>query len=139
MTRQLRHEGGGDPTVGPVPELAGQGLGEPDASFPDVPDANEPGHHDAVDQDKPDLDRFAERLGLRPSTHDEQADDDDTAGARRTSSGSAGRRRWRPSADPAHLRVLAAGLVEATAGAAGAASEGLRRLARSIRPPGRDG
>ena len=31
-----------------------------------VPEANAPGHHPDEEQDKPDLDRFAEALGTRP-------------------------------------------------------------------------
>ncbi len=31
-----------------------------------VPEANQPGHHPDQEQDKPDLDAFAERLGVRP-------------------------------------------------------------------------
>jgi hypothetical protein len=34
--------------------------------FGPVPDANLPGHHDEQDQDRPDLDAFAERFGIVP-------------------------------------------------------------------------
>jgi len=36
-----------------------------------VPEANRTGHHPEVDQDKPDLDAFAERLGVRADESDE--------------------------------------------------------------------
>jgi hypothetical protein len=36
-----------------------------------VPPGNTPGHHAAVDQDKPDLDAFAERYGTRQPPDDD--------------------------------------------------------------------
>lgn len=43
-----------------------------DDALPDhvVPEANRPGHHPTQEEDQPDLDAFAERLGLRQSDHD---------------------------------------------------------------------
>jgi hypothetical protein len=44
------------------------GVGGPSGNAADppltVPDENQPGHHPNKDQDKPDLDAFADRLGI---------------------------------------------------------------------------
>ena len=44
------------------------GIGTPGGTATDpelaVPEANQPGHHPERDQDKPDLDAFAERFGI---------------------------------------------------------------------------
>ena len=36
-----------------------------------VPEANQPGHHPEVEQDKPDLDHLAEALGVPPEGDEE--------------------------------------------------------------------
>jgi general stress protein 26 len=62
MARQTHQQvqAGGDPTHGPHPDVAnpkpGRGVGN---DFPDAPEQPRPEH----DQDKPDLDEFAARLG----------------------------------------------------------------------------
>lgn len=73
-TRRLRYEAGGDPTQGPVDELAAvPPLPTELNDFPDDPNRTDTKDDDRErDQDQPDLDRFAERLGLR--TADEPAD-----------------------------------------------------------------
>jgi hypothetical protein len=38
-----------------------------------VPPENQPGHHPAAEQDKPDLDQFAERLGIEPDDRGDEA------------------------------------------------------------------
>lgn len=46
-----------------------------------VPEANRAGHHPDVEQDQPDLDRFAERLGTAPPpTGDDSGTDDEGTG-----------------------------------------------------------
>ncbi len=60
MTRNhLRHDGGGNPAAGPPPDLANPSpkpaVGN---DFPDRPD-----QHAGPQQDQPDLDAFAERIG----------------------------------------------------------------------------
>jgi hypothetical protein len=40
-----------------------------------IPDDNQPGHHPAHEQDKPDLDDFAHKLGISDDTGDVGADD----------------------------------------------------------------
>ena len=47
------------------PEMPGTGP---------VPDANRPGHHPAEEQDQPDLDAFAERLGTSAQAENESPD-----------------------------------------------------------------
>jgi hypothetical protein len=66
MTRRLRPEAGGDPTLGPVTELANSRPDTDDrlAGAP-TPWGNRPGRHPAKEQDTPPLDEFAARLGLR--------------------------------------------------------------------------
>ncbi|MBK5221348.1 MAG: hypothetical protein JJE52_00410 [Acidimicrobiia bacterium] len=45
-----------------------------------VPDDNQPGHHPDHEQDKPDLDAFAEKLGTKPSDErSTDAEDDERA------------------------------------------------------------
>ena len=47
------------------------GIGAPGGSAADerlnVPEENQPGHHPEREQDKPDPDAFADRLGIDPS------------------------------------------------------------------------
>jgi hypothetical protein len=67
MTSPHRHfEAGGDPALGPAADLANQPRGPHVGNdFPDVPEGNRPGHSSSGrDPDQPDLDQFAERLGL---------------------------------------------------------------------------
>lgn len=78
MSRQhLPHEGGGDPSQGPVPELAN----EPDVptdhnEFPDAPDESVSDRP----QDQPDLDSFAARIGTDSIDSDSTGDDVSSAG-----------------------------------------------------------
>jgi hypothetical protein len=48
-----------------------------------VPEDNQPGHHPAEEQDKPDLDAFAERLGITDAPADEVAHEQVQAQAER--------------------------------------------------------
>lgn len=62
-----------------------EGQRQPGTSAPTgpVPVDNQPGHHPAHEQDKPDLDRFAERLGVvEPGTVAADGDGDGTAATR---------------------------------------------------------
>ena len=57
-----------------------------DAPRGPVPAENQPGHHPAQEQDKPDMDAFAERLGVvEPSQRESTAEERDTdaGGSRR--------------------------------------------------------
>lgn len=54
--------------------VEGQRLPGADAPAGPVPVDNQPGHHPAKEQDKPDLDAFAAKLGIV------EAPEDDTAG-----------------------------------------------------------
>jgi hypothetical protein len=47
-----------------------------------IPDENRPGHHPPVEQDKPDLDDFAERLGVEPDSASSPEEIADEVGAR---------------------------------------------------------
>jgi hypothetical protein len=47
--------------------VEGQRQLDSDTARGPVPPDNQPGHHPAQDQDKPDLDAFAERLGIADS------------------------------------------------------------------------
>jgi hypothetical protein len=52
-------------------------MSDPDAhGFQPVPEANRPGHHPDVEQDRPDLDAFAARLGVPPADPPDGGDDD---------------------------------------------------------------
>jgi hypothetical protein len=42
-----------------------------------IPPEQQPGHHPGVDQDKPDLDAFAEKLGIEPDADQPDADQPD--------------------------------------------------------------
>lgn len=43
------------------------GATEAEEDLTNVPEASQPGHHPEHDQDKPDLDRFAEAFGVTPA------------------------------------------------------------------------
>jgi len=46
-------------------------AGSESTSAGPVPEESRPGHHPEVDQDKPDIDDFARRLGARPESDPE--------------------------------------------------------------------
>lgn len=46
------------------PGVGGPAASDDRADFGPVPEANRPGHHEPEEQDRPDLDAFAERLGI---------------------------------------------------------------------------
>lgn len=90
------------------PDLRPSGVTGP------VPEANSPGHHPEHDQDRPDLDAFAERFSGRPL--DDLPTDtgvlDDRYGASEDRSTSRALTRWAaPVAGIAAIGVLAAILV----------------------------
>ena len=53
-----------------VNDVGGATEGEEDLAH--APEDNRPGHHPEHDQDKPDLDRFAEAFGIRPAADAEE-------------------------------------------------------------------
>lgn len=62
--------------------LAGRRDVGADAPRGPVPPENQPGHHPAEEQDKPDLQAFAERLGVVEASDDAQAQGQAAAGRR---------------------------------------------------------
>jgi len=116
-SRHLHVEGGGDPAQAPPDDVANPTpsphIGN---DFPDVPEANAPGTSDSSGRrpDQPDLDRFAERLGL---TEAHVAADDSGLGEVRERAG----------------RLLAAG-VNSTATALRAVARSLDRVASRLPP-----
>ncbi len=70
-------------------ELAAQGRPSSDGRVGPAPEEQRPGHHPDHEQDKPDLDAFAERLGV-------VAEGEEPAGAPTlTEADGAGRTQWR--------------------------------------------
>ena len=62
-----------------------EGQRQPGSSGPGgpIPAENQPGHHPATEQDKPDLDAFAEKLGVAEASDGEAASaDEDVPGER---------------------------------------------------------
>lgn len=122
MSRTHRRiQDGGNPAQGPVPELANEPRSPRDVDeLPDRPEDNEPGHEPRRDEDQPDPDAFAERLGL---AHHEPAEsataptDTDTA-----TDAAAGR-----------ARGAAAAVLGGLSRAAAAAERSLSRLAERLR------
>ena len=56
--------------------VEGQRVPGADAPGGPIPAENEPGHHPAEEQDKPDLNAFAEKLGtMEPSEREERAEE----------------------------------------------------------------
>jgi cobalamin biosynthesis Mg chelatase CobN len=55
-----------------------------DAPGGPVPAENQPGHHPAKEQDRPDLDAFAERLGVVEAREQDHAEDQSTAPTERS-------------------------------------------------------
>ena len=55
-----------------------------------VPAENQPGHHPAEEQDKPELNAFAEKLGtMEPAERQERAEEREAAAGRRVPAGTA--------------------------------------------------
>ena len=83
MSRTHRRiQDGGNPAQGPVPELANEPRSPRDVDeLPDRPEDNEPGHEPRRDEDQPDPDAFAERLGLAHHETSESATAPDEAAA----------------------------------------------------------
>lgn len=71
-------------------KLSAQSPPESGDTIGDAPVEQQPGHRPAEDQDKPDLDAFAERLGVTPEG-DEPRDAPNV-----TEAESAARNRWKP-------------------------------------------
>ena len=70
-------------------ELSAQKPPSSDGRVGDVPAEQRPGHHPDHEQDKPDLDAFAERLGVA-------AESEEPAGAPNVTDADLGRTQWRP-------------------------------------------
>jgi|SRR6056297_458342 len=118
--RRTHH--GGNPAQGPVPEFSNEPQSPRDVDdLPDRPDDNEPGHEPRRDEDQPDPDAFAERLGLR---HDDDTTDtgDLTDTAADTAGAAAGR-----------ARRIGASVLGGLGRAAGAAERSLSRWAGRLR------
>lgn len=130
-----RFEAGGDPAQAPTAEPGGSTVGTAPDEFPDIPPGNRPDlspGHDAPDRRHrgPDLDAFAERLGLRHDTADTDTADADTAGT-----DTAGTDTADADARPAGPAARAAATVARTlARAAGWTGRELERIASRIDP-----
>ena len=77
-TNHLRQQAGGNPSQGPKGEMANPTPSP--AAGEDFPDAPEPADAE-VDQDQPDLDAFAERLGIDTDSGDETGAETPSAGS----------------------------------------------------------
>jgi len=124
MTSPHRHfEAGGDPARSPADDLANPPRGPHEGNdFPDVPTANRPGRRRRAvrDQDQPDLDEFAERLGIADT-------DEDTAAAEQASG------RSREGLPARAARGVASG-VETVARVLRSSAGALDRLSAALRP-----
>ena len=128
MTRQLRPEAGGDPTSGPVRELANQPPSPRAAEdFPDAPEpASRAGAHGDLSPEQ--LDDFAARLGL---TDESDAAAPDRAGS--VGSGRAAGSAWGPESDEAPGPAPEpTGPTVRVRRVAGASMRGLRRRAARV-------
>jgi hypothetical protein len=127
MTRNhLRQQAGGNPAQGPAPDLAnptpGPSVG---GDFPDAPKQSA-----SPEQDQPDLDAFAERIGI--ATADDHGDEDpitqhDQSGQRNASNG-------RFDSARSKLAATTKRATHSVAAALGAASERLHSLADRRNP-----
>lgn len=62
------------PSLNPDATETARSADRPEAPTPSpgpVPEEQQPGHHPDHEQDKPDPEAFAERLGVRPATEDD--------------------------------------------------------------------
>jgi len=95
-----------------------------------VPEDNLPGHRPGHDQDKPDLDEFAERLGIIPTDDDARSDDEAFAGAVDTTDAAVA------PADPLDAVALAGAVAVAGPGVSVPARGRSGLVATALRLPG---
>jgi|SRR6056297_348189 len=130
MSRTHRRiQDGGNPAQGPVPELANEPRSPRDVDeLPDRPEDNQPGHEPRRDEDQPDPDAFAERLGL--VDHDDDSADTAEGGITDTVTDTAADT---AGAAAGRARRIGASALSGLGRAAGAAERSLSRWAGRLR------